>query len=289
MTLWQKRYVKSGLAWTTSRTYETGEKRFIHFFLSNRLMSPEGDIPPSSEGKVILIDFASYLARTVKHSTIKLYLAPVRNWQISCGHGDPLSGKLLLKKILRGNLRQQGQPHILCQPITKPLSKICTLGWGITTLLWSGQPPPSPFLHFSTVEKLLFRGFQDFTPRLTCLLTVCHSIPVWLPHSECLLLLSLPRPMPFTKGICLFVIACSTFPVCAVTAMCEYFPTFCQYRPLSSFQLGVYLLDPLLLTFSGMSRVKSVYHISLLKGTVFGIGAASQQLLQGCQTCYLRF
>ena len=122
-------------------------------------MSQQGDIPPSSEGKLIFIDFASYLARTVKHSTIKLYLAPARNLQISCGHGDPLSGKLLLKKILLGNLRYQGQSHILRQPVTKPLSKICTLGWGIMTLLWSGQPPPPPFLHFSTVEKLLFRGF----------------------------------------------------------------------------------------------------------------------------------
>ena len=84
-----------GLAWTTNRTYGSGEKRFIQFCLSNRLMSQEGDILPASEGT--LIYFASYLARTVKHSTIKLYLAAVRNLHISCGHGDPLSGKLLLK------------------------------------------------------------------------------------------------------------------------------------------------------------------------------------------------
>ena len=108
-------YVKRGLAWTTNRTYWTGEKRFIHFCLSNRLVSQEGDIPPSSEGKLILIDFASYLARTVKHSTIKLYFAPVHNLHISCGHGDPLSGKLLLKKILRGILSYQGQSDILHQ------------------------------------------------------------------------------------------------------------------------------------------------------------------------------
>ena len=72
-------------------------------------MSQEGDIPPSSEGKLILIDFASYLARTVKHSTIN------HNLHISCGHGDPLSGKLLLKKILWGILSYQGQSDILHQ------------------------------------------------------------------------------------------------------------------------------------------------------------------------------
>ena len=45
-------------------------------------MSQEGDILPASEGT--LIYFASYLARTVKHNTFKLYLAAVRNLHISC-------------------------------------------------------------------------------------------------------------------------------------------------------------------------------------------------------------
>ena len=39
----------------------------------NRLMSNAGDILPASEG--MLIYFASYLARTVEHSTIKLSLS----------------------------------------------------------------------------------------------------------------------------------------------------------------------------------------------------------------------
>ena len=85
-------YAKWGLAWTTNRVYELGEKRSFQFCLSNRLMSREGDILPASEITLIY----------VVHSSIKLYLAAVRNLHISCGHGDPLSGKLLLKKILRG-------------------------------------------------------------------------------------------------------------------------------------------------------------------------------------------
>ena len=111
-------YAKWGLAWTTNHTYGSGEKCFIQFCFSNRLVSQEGDIFPASEGT--LIYFASYLARTVKHSTIKLlvYLAAVRNLHISCGHGDPLSGKLLLKKILWGILRYQGQSCIFRQPVT---------------------------------------------------------------------------------------------------------------------------------------------------------------------------
>ena len=46
----------------------------------NRLTSPTGDILPASEGT--LIYFASYLARTVRHCTIKTYLAAVRNLHI---------------------------------------------------------------------------------------------------------------------------------------------------------------------------------------------------------------
>ncbi|XP_068701264.1 uncharacterized protein [Montipora foliosa] len=82
----------------------------------NRLMSNDGDILPASEGT--LIYFASYLARTVKHSTVKLYLSAVRNLHISCGHGDPVQGKLLLQKMLRGILGFQGKSHILRQPVT---------------------------------------------------------------------------------------------------------------------------------------------------------------------------
>ena len=82
----------------------------------NRLKSPTGDISPASEGT--LIYFASYLARTVRHCTIKIYLAAVRNLHTVSGYNDPLQGKLLLKKILRGILRYQGCPRISRQPVT---------------------------------------------------------------------------------------------------------------------------------------------------------------------------
>ena len=65
-----------------------------------------------------LVYFTSYLARKVKHTTIKLYLACVRNLHILCRHGDPLLGKLLLKKLPRGILRYQGHTRIPRQPVT---------------------------------------------------------------------------------------------------------------------------------------------------------------------------
>ena len=63
----------------------------------NRLTTPSGDILPASEGT--LVYFASYLARPVRHGTIKTYLAAVRNLHIISGYKDPLRGQLLLKKF----------------------------------------------------------------------------------------------------------------------------------------------------------------------------------------------
>ncbi len=82
----------------------------------NRLTSPTGDIIPASEGT--LIYFASHLARTVRHSTITIYLSAIRNFHIISGYDDPLKGRLLLKTILRGILRFQVSPRIRRQPVT---------------------------------------------------------------------------------------------------------------------------------------------------------------------------
>ena len=82
----------------------------------NRLLNPDGDVLVTSEGT--LIYFASYLARTVRRSTIKLYLAAGRNLHITAGYNDPLKGKLLLRKVLRGILRYQGNQRIRRLPVT---------------------------------------------------------------------------------------------------------------------------------------------------------------------------
>lgn len=74
-------YASWGLAKSTNRTYSCGEKHFLNFCLMNCLISPTGHVLPASEGR--LVYFASYLARTVRHSTIELYLAAVRNLHIT--------------------------------------------------------------------------------------------------------------------------------------------------------------------------------------------------------------
>ena len=195
-------YAKWGLAWTTNRVYELGEKRSFQFCLSNRLMSREGDILPASE--ITLIYVASYLARTIKHSSIKLYLAAVRNLHISCGHGDPLSGKLLLKKILRG-IFTLPRSVILRQPVTpgflQAIKPILHSWLGDHNFTMVRAAFFLAFFAFLRCNEFIYQGISRFRPRLTCPLTVCRYSPIWLPRSECLFFLRLPSPMPFAKGI----------------------------------------------------------------------------------------
>ena len=54
----------------------------------------------------------------MRHSTIKQYLAAVRNLHITAGYRDPLKSKLLLHKVLCGILRYQGEQRIHRQPVT---------------------------------------------------------------------------------------------------------------------------------------------------------------------------
>ena len=65
---------------------------------------------------------------SIRHGTIKTYLAAVRNLHIISGYKDPLRGRLLLKKILRGILCYQGSPRIRRQPVTPGvLLSICPI------------------------------------------------------------------------------------------------------------------------------------------------------------------
>ena len=179
-------YANWGLAWRTNRTYGSGERRFIRFCLLHRLVHDGGDILPASEGT--LIYFASYLARSVRHSTIKLYLAAVRNLHISCGHSDPLVGKLLLKKVLRGILRYQGQQRILRQPVTpgvllaiRPFlqawlgPKDFSMDWAAFTLAFYG---------FLRCSEFTYQGVRNFRSRFD-LGRECVSFQVnnYLPSS----------------------------------------------------------------------------------------------------------
>ena len=187
-------------------------------------MSEGGDILPASEGT--LIYFASYLARSVHHGTITLYLAAVHNLHICCGHGDPLQGKLLLKKVLRGILHYQGQTRILCQPVTPSVllaihpilrgwlgSKDFTMIWAAFTLAFFG------FLHcsdFTYPRVNLFHSHLDLSTD-----AISFHLSLDSPHHISVTLKASKTDF-FRRGHSL-LIARSGAPLCAVRAMHDYF------------------------------------------------------------------
>ena len=276
-------YANWGLAWRTNRTYGSGERRFIRFCLMHRLVHDSGDILPASEGT--LIYFASYLARSVRHSTIKLYLAAVRNLHISCGHSDPLVGKLLLKKVLRGILRYQGQQRILRQPVTpgvllaiRPFLQ-AWLGPKDFSMVWAAFT--LAFYGFLRCSEFTYPGVHTFRPRFD-LSTECVSFhPSLASPQHIIVTLKSSKTDSFRAGQSLLIARADT-PVCAVAAMQHYFQSTSPCPgPLFSFQSGRLLTRSAVICLlrDAARHARLPYHS--LKGHSFRIGAASTAAAAG--------
>ena len=248
----------------------------------NRIMSSEGDILPATEGT--LVYFASYLARTVRHSTIKLYLSAVRNLHISCGHGDPLQGKLLLRKVLRGILRYQGQTRILRQPVTpgvllaiQPILRTW-LGERDFSMIWAAFT--LAFFAFLRCGEFTYPGTFKFRPQFDLSADCVSFHPSLACPQQMSIFLKASKTDAFRQGHTL-VIACSASQVCAVTAMRNYFLAARPRGPLFVFQSGRLLTRSVVVNLlRDAARNAGVPHNSL-KGHSFRIGAASTAAAAG--------
>lgn len=121
-------YVQQGLAANTRGTYASAIKRFLAF--CDRLNIPLHDRIPASE--ILLIKFVSFLAKEkLKPGSINTYLVGVRSAHVDAGLGNPLEGKLLLRRALRGVFRVHGTPRQPRYPVTIDiLRRICAANTG---------------------------------------------------------------------------------------------------------------------------------------------------------------
>ena len=103
------------MAASTKQTYSAGEKRFIAFVKLYRPHEGKHLLPASEE---TLVQFSAYLAKTIKHTSIKNYLAAVRHFHIR--NGFPLDCQKMsrLQLVLRGIKRSQGDEKRVRLPIT---------------------------------------------------------------------------------------------------------------------------------------------------------------------------
>ena len=97
-------YFNLSIAASTEQTYTSAEKRFLDFCSLYRPTS--GRCFPVDEDT--LIQYTAFLAKSIKYSSIKGYLAAVRHFHIRRGFVLDLNKCLRLQLVCRGNKRSQG-------------------------------------------------------------------------------------------------------------------------------------------------------------------------------------
>ena len=110
-----EKYINLAVAPSTKQTYSSGEKRFVEFILLVKRTQVEQCLPATES---MLTEFVVYLARTIKHSSIKNYLAAVRHYHIRQGFKLNFQKMTRLQLVLRGIKRDQGGQIRIRLPIT---------------------------------------------------------------------------------------------------------------------------------------------------------------------------
>ena len=109
-------FLTQGLAPSTRQVYQSARRRYIDFCWLDDRLSPEGALLPADEQT--LVHFATMLADSLNHSSIKVYLSAVRSLHIDNRLADPLINCLQLQRLLRGIKRVQCSPTPKRLPIT---------------------------------------------------------------------------------------------------------------------------------------------------------------------------
>lgn len=210
-----------GLAASTRRTYSCAQQKFINFcFMSGRLSSV-GSPCPANEWTLCL--FATYLAESLRFSSIKVYLSAVRSLHVDQGLPDPLENCLQLQRVVRGIKRSQSSlPSNPRLPISNDILRIVhsalnfdsfddVMFWASCTLAYFGFLRSAEF----TVSSL-----STFNPsRHLSVSDIAVDVPL---NPSCLqVCIKASKTDPFRKG-CKILIGRGSPPLCAVQAVVSY-------------------------------------------------------------------
>ena len=166
--------------------------------------------------------FVSFLADSIQHSSIKVYLSAVCSLQIEQGFPDPLLNYLRLQQVLRGVKRSQGSPAAQRLTITNSLLLVihraldlkifdyCTF-WAACMLGYFG------FLH---AAEFTVPNLASFSPAIH--LSVADIAVDSLQSPTCLRVrIKASKTHPFRQG-CHIHIGLGKAPLCAVHALLAY-------------------------------------------------------------------
>ena len=215
-----RHFLVQGLAPSTRKSYASGQRKFYDFCLHAGRLHQNGSPCPAEEWTLCL--FVSFLADSVQHSSIKVYLSAVRSLHIEQGFPDPLINCLRLQRVLRGIKRSQGSPAAQRLPVTDRILFVIhqaldlssfdhCMFWAACTLGYFGFLRSAEF----TVSNL-----ASFSPEyhlsVSDVAVDSHTSPsclrIWIKAS---------KTDPFWKG-CFVHIGLGRSPLCAVQAMLSY-------------------------------------------------------------------
>ena len=210
-----------GLASSTRRTYSCAQEKFVNFCIMTGHLSPYGSPCPASEWTLCL--FATFLADSLRHSSIKVYLSAVRSLHVDQGFPDPLENCLRLQRVVRGIKRSQGAlPSRPRLPVSSNILRIIysaidlksfddVMFWAACLLAYFGFLRSAEF----TVPSL-----SAFNPSVH--LSVSDvSVDVPLNPSCLQVFIKASKTDPFRKG-CNILIGLGSPPLCAVQAVVSY-------------------------------------------------------------------
>ena len=215
-----RRYLSLSVADSTKRTYSTGEKSFIQFLSLYRPLHVQS-LPTDED---TLIQYVAYLAKSVKHSTIKGYLAAVRHFHIRHGYQLNLRKFLRLHLVCRGIKRSQGSSIRTRLPITVSHLKFFYSLLAIrytsnydSLMIWAAMT--LAFFGFMRLGELTCNSQFSSDAHLTPLDIIFH--PSQSNPSQLLVKVKVSKTDPFRMGHTL-LIEQTNQSICPVNAMKHY-------------------------------------------------------------------
>ena len=240
-----------GLASSTCSTYLSGQKKFYDFCSQLGKIHQYGSPCPTDEWTLCL--FATFLANTVQHSTIKVYLSAVRSLHIEQGFADPLVDCLRLQRVLRGIKRTQGDTSSLRLPVTDDIMMVIFRALDLSLpdhcMFWAACN--LAYFGFLCSAEFTIPNLASFSPSIH--LGLADVAIDSMSSPSCLRLrIKASKTDPFHKG-CFLHTERGEFPLCAIRSLLAYLTLrgdapgplflFRDRRPLSRALLTSWLRD----------------------------------------------
>ena len=201
------------------KSYATALSQFLSFCCQLGRIHSSGSPCPADEWTLCL--FATFLAGSLQHSSIKVYLFGMRALHIKQGFADPLRNCLRLQHVIRSIKRTQGSPSSSRLPITDDLILVI---WKSLNLQF---PDHSMFWAGCTLGHFGFYGPQNSVPSSASFSPLLHldvqdiTVDSSTDPSCILVTIKASKTDPFRKG-CSIYIGLGKYPLCAVHVLLAY-------------------------------------------------------------------